>query len=64
VLEVQGIGSERIGELAADHGLVLHELTPQRVSLEDVFMRLTGESVEYHANAPAGTPADSLEPVA
>jgi ABC-2 type transport system ATP-binding protein len=60
-LEVRGLGSERVGELAAEHGLVLHELSPQRVALEDVFMRLTGESVEYHANAPVSVPADQME---
>jgi ABC-2 type transport system ATP-binding protein len=41
-----------IGELAARHRLVLHELSPQRASLEEAFMRLTAESVEYHAGAP------------
>jgi len=60
-LAVHGLGSEQIGELAAAHGIVLHELTQQQVSLEDVFMRLTGESVEFHANAPASAPADHLE---
>ncbi|HMJ37792.1 MAG TPA: ATP-binding cassette domain-containing protein [Baekduia sp.] len=49
VLEVQGIESERIGAIAAQHGIVLHELTPHRASLEDAFMALTGDSVEYHA---------------
>jgi ABC-2 type transport system ATP-binding protein len=42
---------ERIGELAARHGLVLHELSTQRASLEEAFMRLTAESVEYHAHS-------------
>jgi ABC-2 type transport system ATP-binding protein len=51
VLEVHGLGSARIGELAAQAGVVLHELTPQTASLEDAFMRLTGDSVEYHAAA-------------
>jgi ABC-2 type transport system ATP-binding protein len=49
VLEVHGRSSQEIGELAARDGLVLHELTPQTASLEEAFMRLTGESVEYHA---------------
>ena len=39
-----------IGELAAAHGVVLHELTPQRASLEEAFMELTSDSVEYHAS--------------
>ena len=33
-------------------GLVLHELTPQQASLEEIFMDLTRDSVEYHAVAP------------
>ena len=44
-----GRTSEQIGEVAARRGIVLHELTPQQASLEDAFMRLTGESVEFHA---------------
>jgi ABC-2 type transport system ATP-binding protein len=51
-LEVEGGDAARIGELAASHGVVLHELSPQRASLEEAFMRLTAQSVEYHAFAP------------
>ncbi len=54
-LEVDGTGAERIGELAARHQVVLHELSPQQASLEEAFMRLTAESVEYHAHAVAPT---------
>ncbi|MEU9291611.1 ABC transporter ATP-binding protein [Streptomyces sp. NPDC048275] len=50
-LEVDGSKSERIGELAAQHQIVLHELSPQQASLEEAFMQLTAESVEYHAHA-------------
>jgi ABC-2 type transport system ATP-binding protein len=50
VLDVRGLGHERIGELAAKRSIVLHELTPQNASLEEAFMRLTGEAVEYHAS--------------
>ena len=49
VLEVRGVTSERIGEVALANAITLHELTPQQASLEDAFMALTGESVEYHA---------------
>ncbi|MFJ6660862.1 ATP-binding cassette domain-containing protein [Streptomyces sp. NPDC091377] len=57
VLEAEGGTAERIGELAARHQLVLHELSPQQASLEEAFMQLTAESVEYHAHdgLPAGT---------
>jgi ABC-2 type transport system ATP-binding protein len=51
-LEVHGLSSEQIGEVAAQHRLILHELTPQRASLEDAYMRLTGDSVEYRTNVP------------
>ncbi|MGW8061444.1 ABC transporter ATP-binding protein [Streptomyces ziwulingensis] len=50
VLEVDGDKAAAIGELAARHQLVLHELSPQRASLEEAFMQLTAESVEYHAH--------------
>ncbi|MER5873157.1 ATP-binding cassette domain-containing protein [Streptomyces sp. NPDC002044] len=52
VLEIDGVESERLGELAAQHQIVLHELSPQRASLEEAFMRMTADSVEYHAHAP------------
>ena len=50
-LEVDGATSERIGELAARHQIVLHELSTQQASLEEAFMQLTAESVEYHAHS-------------
>jgi ABC-2 type transport system ATP-binding protein len=46
-LVVSGMTSGEIGKLAAYHGVALAELTPQRVSLEDAFMELTKDSVEY-----------------
>ncbi|SDX29129.1 ABC-2 type transport system ATP-binding protein [Amycolatopsis xylanica] len=47
-LIVSGLDSAKIGELAANNGLVLHELSPQTGSLEQAFMQITGDSVEYH----------------
>ncbi|WP_329498137.1 ABC transporter ATP-binding protein [Kitasatospora herbaricolor] len=44
----------KLGELAAANGVVLHELSPQQASLEDAFMQMTADSVEYHAGG--GTP--------
>jgi ABC-2 type transport system ATP-binding protein len=38
--------TERVGEIAAAHGVVLHELTAERASLEEVFLELTGEPGE------------------
>jgi ABC-2 type transport system ATP-binding protein len=50
LLEVAGLSSEQIGEAAASHGVVLHELTPQVASLEDAFMELTSGAVEYQGH--------------
>ena len=47
-MTVSGLAPEAIGELAATHSVVLHELTPVGASLEEAFMQLTSESVEYH----------------
>jgi ABC-2 type transport system ATP-binding protein len=54
-LHVQGLDVAAIGELVGKSGLLLHELTLVRSSLEDAFMTLTADSVEYHAATPAGT---------
>ncbi|WP_051795636.1 ABC transporter ATP-binding protein [Streptomyces sp. NRRL S-87] len=51
-LEVDAVTAEELGELAARHRIVLHELSPQRASLEEAFMRMTAETVEYHAHSP------------
>jgi ABC-2 type transport system ATP-binding protein len=64
VLDVTGVSSARIGELAAARGIVLHELTPQQASLEDAYMRLTGDSVEYQGVSAATDDVDELELVA
>jgi ABC-2 type transport system ATP-binding protein len=50
MIEVSGLDAAAIGELAAANQLVLHELTPQKASLEEAFMELTSDSVEYHAS--------------
>lgn len=60
--EVTGAEAAQLGELAAEHQVVLHELSPQRASLEEAFMQLTAESVEYHAHG-AVTPGGSVPPV-
>src|SRR5262245_37620061 len=51
-LEVHGVSAQRVGEIAAEHQWVLNELTPGRASLEDAYMRLTGESVEFRTEVP------------
>ncbi len=61
-LVVSGMDITDIGELAAAKGIPLHELSPQRGSLEEAFIQLTGDSVEYHAavTTEAAVPADLL----
>ena len=51
VLVVSGMPAARIGELAAEHRLTLHELTPQRARLEAAFMQLTQDIAEYTGEA-------------
>jgi len=55
VLDVSGVDSTRIGRIAADAGIALVELTPQHASLEEAFMEVTRDSVEFIA------PTDSYE---
>jgi ABC-2 type transport system ATP-binding protein len=46
-LSVSDLSAEEVGQIAFDAGIVLYELTPQRASLEEVFMDLTSDAVEY-----------------
>ena len=52
-IDVAGLDARSIGDLAAAKGLTLHELATQRASLEDAFMDLTRDSVEYRAGKDA-----------
>jgi ABC-2 type transport system ATP-binding protein len=53
---VTGLPAPRIGELAASASLVLHELTPRLPSLEEAFMELTADSVEFGKTQPGKAP--------
>lgn len=65
-LHVQGLDRVALGELAAEHGVTLHELAEQQSSLEAAFMEMTQDSVQYRAepepvgsadwSAPTGAP--------
>jgi ABC-2 type transport system ATP-binding protein len=50
VIEITGMDSVEVGKLAAAHGIVLFELIPVQASLEEAFMELTRDSVEYQAS--------------
>jgi len=49
VIEITGMDSAEVGRLAAAHGIALSELIPVKASLEEAFMELTRDSVEYQA---------------
>jgi ABC-2 type transport system ATP-binding protein len=51
-LAVTGLDAAAIGQTASAHHIALHELTPRHASLEEAFMELTKDSIEYHADAP------------
>jgi ABC-2 type transport system ATP-binding protein len=48
-IEVHGLTAEEVGEAAAAAGVVLHELTPRQASLEEAFMNLTRDELEFAA---------------
>jgi ABC-2 type transport system ATP-binding protein len=62
-LEVTGLPARAIGIVAAEHGVTVYELTPHAPSLEEAFMELTGELVEYHGSSGVGgaEPAELVE---
>ncbi|WP_309127013.1 ABC transporter ATP-binding protein [Microbacterium sp.] len=63
-LDIAGLPASRIGDLAAERGIPLHELTPTSGSLEDAYLALTGESVEYRTRAVPQAGAQLEEAVA
>jgi ABC-2 type transport system ATP-binding protein len=52
LLEVTGLTAAEVGDAAAAAGIALHELVAQQASLEEAFMELTREDIEYRAVAP------------
>ncbi|WP_236793792.1 ABC transporter ATP-binding protein [Amycolatopsis sp. GM8] len=52
-LQVAGLSARAIGIKAAEHGIALFELTEKTVSLEEAFMDLTRDAVEYHGTTEA-----------
>jgi ABC-2 type transport system ATP-binding protein len=72
VLHVHGVAAEAVGDLAAAHAIVLHELTPMAASLEEAFLEVTRGDVEFGAGrsqtgpvsppGPSGTPLPPPDP--
>ncbi|CAL9549468.1 ABC transporter ATP-binding protein [Streptomyces sp. enrichment culture] len=60
VLAVTGLDAARIGALAAAAGVELHELAPRQRSLEDAFMELTRDSVDYASEGEYASRAGSV----
>jgi ABC-2 type transport system ATP-binding protein len=56
LLTVTGLQAARVGEIAAHASIVLHELTPV-ASLEEAFMELTSDSLEFGQHGPASVSA-------
>jgi ABC-2 type transport system ATP-binding protein len=53
VLEISGTTTEQVGEIASANGIVLHELMLEQASLEEAFMELTRDDVEFKAEVAA-----------
>ena len=49
LLEISGLSAAQIGDAAAAAGIALHELTPLSASLEEAYLELTQDEVEYHS---------------
>jgi ABC-2 type transport system ATP-binding protein len=54
VLDVEGLDAETIGQIARARGITLSELSTRTASLEEAFMELTHDDVEYRATVMAG----------
>jgi ABC-2 type transport system ATP-binding protein len=63
LLDVFGRTAEEVGDVAASAGFPLHELTPVGSSLEDAYLQLTADEVEYHSTAVGAATDTGLEPV-
>jgi ABC-2 type transport system ATP-binding protein len=68
-LKVTGLDAPHVGEIAAAERIVLHELTPRLASLEEAYMELTADSLEYgvHGSGPAAgsgasVPGEATQP--
>jgi len=55
-LAVTGLDAPAIGDLAAEKGIAVHALIPRTASLEDAYLDLTGESVDFRAASPSPGP--------
>jgi len=61
VLVAQGLPVDRVGDLAFENAIRLHELAPAQASLEEAFMELTADSVEFQAHTPGSGTASRTD---
>jgi ABC-2 type transport system ATP-binding protein len=54
LLEVSGLDPRGIARTALDNQIMVYELTPLQASLEEAYMELTKDEVEYHSHITAG----------
>ncbi|MFW0179839.1 ABC transporter ATP-binding protein [Rothia sp. P7208] len=59
-LMVSGASSREVAQIAQEHGVLLYELTPQISTLEDVYMELTKDSVEYSSHGIEASQAEEM----
>jgi ABC-2 type transport system ATP-binding protein len=59
VLELGGIDAARVGDIACARGIALHELSPRSASLEEAYMALTQDAVEYRSTSTTAAAAPS-----
>ena len=59
VLEVSGLSAEQVGQAAFANQILLYELTPEQASLEEAFMRMTREAVEFQGSAASSDRAEA-----
>jgi ABC-2 type transport system ATP-binding protein len=63
VLEVTGASTDLVGDVSAANGITIHELSLQQVTLEEAFMELTHDTVEYRTDSlPTNSPSLNLVP--
>ncbi|MGY1741707.1 MULTISPECIES: ABC transporter ATP-binding protein [unclassified Blastococcus] len=56
-LDLRGIDAETVGEVACASGIALHELSPRSATLEEAYMSLTQDAVEYRSDLAATSPS-------
>ncbi|GIH21419.1 ABC transporter ATP-binding protein [Rugosimonospora africana] len=55
IVQVRGLTEDVVADIAFANGIRLNHLAPARVSLEQAFMELTADSVDYHGQSPVDT---------